>query len=261
LALQGLAHYRQGNPGDAIRLAEEALAICMAAGSDGRRQTARALNLLGAAHTMLGCFDQACTCRGRALALFRELDDEVWIGHILNNLGEIARQRGEYAEAVRWYEGALRTAEQIGNREGEAVYRCNLGAARVRQGEYEAAVEALRQSLAICSSGYWTSEAQSYLAEALLRQGKIEEAEQAAHRALKSGEENNAKEAVGIAWRSLGMVAAAQRRAILIHDTARDAIACFAESERILAEIGAEVERTQTLHEWSIYSASQEADR
>ena len=207
---------------------------------------------------MLGNFDQACTCRERALALFRELDDEVWIGHILNNFGEIARQRGDYAEALRWYEEALRIAERIGNREGEAIYHCNLGGAQMRLGAYELAVRELRQTLALSSTGYWISEAHSFLSEALLRQGRLDEAMEAACQALNVGEETNSKEAVGIAWRVLGMVAAALQRAISVHNTVRDVIACFSESERILAEIGAKVEHARTLSEWAKHTAWQD---
>jgi DNA-binding SARP family transcriptional activator/predicted ATPase len=260
LLLQGLAYYRLGNARDAIRLAEETLQLCLVVGPDTRRQTARALNLLGAVHTMLGNFDQARTCRERALILFRELGDEVWIGHILNNLGEIARQRGNYAEALQWYAQALHTAEKIGNREGEAIYHCNLGGAQVKLGAYQIAIEELRQALVLSSAGYWISEAHSFLAEAMLHLGKVEEAATAASHALNLGEEADSKEAVGIAWRLLGMVAAVQRRAVLVHDIAFDANACFSESERILAEIGANIEHAQTLSEWSKHTAKQHFD-
>ena len=122
----------------------------------------------------------------------------LWVGHLLNNLGEVARQRGDYVAAIPFYQEALVIAEQIGNREGEAVYRCNLGAARLRLGEYQAAESELRNSIAVSSTGYWVSEAYCFLAEACLRQARIDQALEAARHSLNVGRETGSREAIGM---------------------------------------------------------------
>ncbi len=257
LSIQGLAYYRLGMAEDALRLANAALAVSDALGSKGRRQKARSLNLLGAIHTMLGNHERARADREQALVLFREVGDHVWIGHILNNLGEVARHRGNYHEALPYYQEALTVAERIGNLEGEAVYRCNLGGALTRLDHHEAAVVELRKALAVSEIGYWVSEAYSFLAEALLRQGRADEALQAGLAALESGRQTYGREALGIAWRVIGKIIAKREEWATIDDVQVDPIACFSESERILAEIGAETERLDTLREWAQYDAAQ----
>ena len=257
LSIQGLAYYRLGMAEDALRLADAALAVSDALGSEGRRQKARSLNLLGAIHTMLGNHERARADREQALVLFREVGDHVWIGHILNNLGEVARHRGNYQEALPYYEEALKVAERIGNLEGEAVYRCNLGGALIRLDRQEAAVVELRKALAVSQTGYWVSEAYSFLGEALLRQRRADEALHAGLAALESGRQTHAREALGIAWRVIGMIIAKREERATIDDVQVDPIACFSESERILAEIGAETERLDTLREWAQYDAAQ----
>jgi hypothetical protein len=55
----------------------------------------------------------------------------------------------------------------------------------------------------------------------------------------------------------MGMIIAQRGERATIDGTLVDPIACFSESERILAEIGAETERLDTLREWAQYDAAQ----
>ncbi|HSN74087.1 MAG TPA: tetratricopeptide repeat protein, partial [Anaerolineae bacterium] len=254
LSLQGLACYRLGQVEAALRLGEAALAASDALGMEGRWQKARSLNLLGAIHTLLGNHERAWADREQALRLFREVGDHVWIGHLLNNLGEVARQRGDFPAALPYYQEALAVAERIGNLEGEAVYRCNLGGTLVRLGHYEAAAAELRKALAISATGYWLSEAHSFLAEALLRQGLADDALHSGLQALELGRQTNAGEPLGIAWRVLGMIVARRGEPATIDDMICDAVFCFSQSAQILAEIGAEPERLRTQVEWANYT-------
>jgi DNA-binding SARP family transcriptional activator len=255
LSIQGLACYRLGQVEDALRLGEAALAASDALGMEGRWQKARSLNLLGAIHTLLGNHERAWADREQSLGLFREVEDHVWIGHLLNNLGEVARQRGDFPAALPYYQEALAVAERIGNLEGEAVYRCNLGGTLVRLGHYEAAAADLRKALAVSETGYWVSEAHSFLAEALLRQGLADEALHSGLQALESGRQTNAGEPLGIAWRVLGMIVARRGEPATIDDMVCDPVFCFSQSAQILAEIGAEPERLRTQVEWANYIA------
>ncbi len=255
LSMQGLACYRLGQVEDALRLGEAALAASDALGMEGRWQKARSLNLLGAIHTLLGNHERAWADREQALGLFRAVGDHVWIGHILNNLGEVARQRGDFPAALPYYQEALVVAERIGNLEGEAVYRCNLGGTLLRLGHYEAAEAELRKALAVAETGYWVSEAHSFLAEALLRQGRADEALRSGLQALESGRQSNAREPLGIAWRVMGMIVARRGESAMVEGMVCDPIFCFSQSAQILAEIGAEPERLRTQVEWANYTA------
>jgi len=97
----------------------------------------------------------------------------------------------------------------------------------------------------------------NYHAEALLGLGRYKEALYSAKQALVLGEEDKTPEYIGMAWRTLGMVADKLRKPFRTRDRETrkfrnyDANACFAKSEKIFAEAEIEMERARTLREWA----------
>ncbi len=265
LRRKGWSYYRLGEAATAISLAEQSLALCEGLSEfQARNWRVNNLNLLGAAYVALGRFAQADQYREQALALFRELGDRQSVGMMLNNLGETARLRGDYAAAVQRYQEALRINREIGSQASERLCLNNLGGARVGLKDYAAAEMDLRRVLELVGRGTWfaLSETHRFLAEACLGQGRIEEALAEARQALTLGQAAGNKEFIAQAWRVLGNCG------LSVGDLGRvpgdagaplfnDPAACYAESLRIFAEIGAEAERARALRDWARYLAKQ----
>ena len=251
---KGWSSYRLGDTEAALTLGEQALALGVE--MDARREIADSLNLLGGVHSLLGNQGDAAHYNTRAVELYRELGDRERIGAMLNHLGEHAQLRGDYSAAAALYQEALKIAYETGNRNAEMVFLSNLGGARVGKGEYSVAEYELRRIIRwaeIAGQGGWLSRAYRFLTEACLEQHKMEEALAAARRALSLGQEVEAPPLIGEAWRAIGMVTAQLSEPITIRGRTCDAMACFAESERIFAEMGAEGERARTLRAWGRY--------
>ncbi len=260
LSMQGRSLYILGDAEAALALGEQMLALATEIGARG--QMARSMGLLGAVHYMVGRYEQADHCLAKALAICQELDDRVQEMDMLNNLGVNAEARGDYRTAFTRYQEALRIAHEIGDRDGALVFQSNLGTVLVRMGEYQAAEIDLRQAIykaETTGSGYGLSETYSYLAEACLGQGKVDEALAAARRALVLGQDKEDQFSIAAAWRALGKVVSRLPEPIAIEDEhdsqigVYDAAACFAESIRICTETGMEGERARALRAWATH--------
>ncbi|HWW76494.1 MAG TPA: tetratricopeptide repeat protein, partial [Pyrinomonadaceae bacterium] len=253
LNLQSQASSRLGDARAAMMLADRALALVEDLGDAGRRVRADCLKSLGMAYHMLGLFEQAEEFKGMSLDIFRELGDRRYVGNLLNSLGETARLRGDFRAAFGRYSEALQIAREIGNRNGEILYLSNLGAARIGLGEYAAAESDLRQTIEMATAAGYVGLSENYrfLAEALLRQGRHEEAREAALRALELGREIENHEHIAEAWRVLGQAASLSKSSVEVDGAERDAAGCFAESLSVFSRIQMESERARTLRDWA----------
>ncbi len=253
---KGFALVRLGDVKTSLALSEQALALSVNLNVEDT--LGDILNLLGGIHGMQGSYEQARHYYERALALFQKLGDRNGVRTMLNNLGEVARARGDYQAATVLYQDALTLSREIGDRLGEILSLNNLGGAQVGLGEYSAAEAVLRRviQMADVSHGWFAlSETYCFLTEACLAQGQIAEAVETARRALELGQEREASEYIGTAWRALGLVAARLTEPILVGTEQYDAVACFTESARVFAETGMEGERARTLQAWAKYAA------
>src|SRR5206468_2344467 len=133
------------------------------------------------------------------------------VGAMLSNLGESARARGDYRGAAHYYQQAITEARESGNLDSEMLYQSNLGGALVGLGGenlpvaesyLEQVIGHERQEIFLFSESY------RFLADALLGQGKVAEALDAARRALALGEQTQSQEHIGAAWCALGTVTA-----------------------------------------------------
>ena len=252
---QGSVLYRLGDASGAMSLGEEALALSTQLGPSGRRGRAGGLRALGVAHLMFGTFEKAYSYLEQARDLYQELGDRRGVSNMLTTMGEIARQRGDYPAAVKLYQEALAIARDIGERTGEIICLSNLGGVRLGLGDHDAAIADLRQVIRMAGpSGYQVlSETYSFLAVACLGQGKVEEALEAAQRALVLGQRTENHELIAEAWRTLGLVASQMPDPIEIEKQTYDAPACFGESLRLFTESGMEAQRARVLSDWARY--------
>lgn len=252
---QGWAAHRLGDAATAISLCEQALSLAVDLGASAGRERGHSLKSLGVVHIMLGQFAEAEAYFEQALKLHRELGNRRGVGNMLNSLGETARLRGNYAAAVRCYEEALVITREIGDRGNELTYLSNLGGARIGLKDYSAAERDLREVINCVGSDrfYALSETYSFLAEACLAEGKLEEARAAVKVALSLALETENPEYIGGMWRTLGLVAASSTEPFIINNHTYDARSSFTESLRVWTEVNAEAERARTLRAWANY--------
>ena len=257
--MQGWGAFRLGEIESALQLANATAAL--SARLEDRGQHAENLNLLGVLHWASGDYEESGRSFKEALATFREIGDDRRAMPLLNNLGVIAESRGDFEAAVEGYEQALAISRRIGNRDSEMVYLGNLGGAKVLQGDYAAAEPVLRAVLDPSNPAGMEvlADAYSFLAEACLAQGKLEEALELARKGLELAGKSESQDDLGVVWRVLGMIAARLREPPVLEETpwgpnrACEAGMCFAESDRIFRGLGREDELARTLRSWAKY--------
>jgi len=79
------------------------------------------------ARRLAGDLDGALDAVQQSVDLFAGLEDAVGLGHALNHLGCIERDRGLFDPAEKHLRDALRIREQLGDRRGENLTLANLG--------------------------------------------------------------------------------------------------------------------------------------
>jgi len=209
LHLKGWACYRLCDAPSVLALANESLKLCSRFGD--RRGMATSYKLKGVAHLQLGHFQKADSYFKKGKQHYLKFSDRRNIAAMWSNLGESARLRGDFQAAVRLYEKALAMARQIGHRGSESIYLTNLSGARLGLGQFAQAEADLGSAIRLhtdpnsCS----LSETYAFLSEALLGQGKLQEALTAVQRALALARESENELYLGGAWSILGRVAAA----------------------------------------------------
>jgi predicted ATPase/class 3 adenylate cyclase len=127
-------------------LLEQSLAMCRELGD--KHSLVQSLNALANLELEQN-YERAQPLFEEGLSLAREIDAKDLIPILLNNVGEIARIRGDYEEARRLYQQAVDGNREIGNRLGTAIGLLNLGFVAYTQEDYAAAHSFFEQSLAI----------------------------------------------------------------------------------------------------------------
>ena len=142
-----LVSYRDNSA--AVQLGRQAVAVARSQGD--KAQLGWALYGLGALEPPAA--DEPDSLPGplaEAEALFRELEDQAGLAHVLNSIGEFARVRGEDERARRAYAASLDIFEQLGDRRAEYTLLYNLGFIAQHTGDHREAIRLLRRSLALC---------------------------------------------------------------------------------------------------------------
>lgn len=253
---KGAAMYRMGEAKSALSLGEKALSLSKELKE--RFLQARSLNLLGQINDMLGDYQQAQAHKEDALSLFEKEKDyraRWWTRSVLLNMANTISLRGEYQQAIELYQEALDTEVEVSDPDWEWICRFNMAWARIEKGDYAEAEMNLRDILAEADSSGWfgLSMINAYLANACLKQGRLEDALPAAIAAVTLAKESGAQVFLGAAWRILGRVAAAKDHPIRMGDEVLDARSCFGNSLEIIDEIQAEPEKARTLRSWGRY--------
>lgn len=225
---------------------------------------------LGKLQNQLGQSDAATASLLAALKLFRNLDIQIETGWVLYQLGETARQRGNFHAAVPFYRQALSVANGIGFRYGRLEADAGMGRVLVNLGNYDLAEEILQDVRQIAENeglmAGWRRLPELYAFLALMHLGKkendqaVQMARQAHDLALRLGD----AEIIGLTWRTLGRVLTAlplNQQWVQVGDGRFDSAACFAQSLRVFEALnggGVASHRDQalTLWQWALFESA-----
>jgi class 3 adenylate cyclase/tetratricopeptide (TPR) repeat protein len=180
---------RQGNPDEALVLAERSLEIYEEVQDLlGEMNTRNNLLLINLGQ---GRWDDAVVHGERAYAIARRIRHIEGQARVIANLGEVYRYQGRYADARRAYGTALAIAQQAGIKFGEALMENNLAAVALKEGAWEEAERHLQRAVhlfAEISSVEMLPELYRSRSELHLRQGRPEAALEWARRSLQQAE-------------------------------------------------------------------------
>jgi DNA-binding SARP family transcriptional activator/tetratricopeptide (TPR) repeat protein len=143
----GRAYNALHSPAQAAQCFEYAAVAC--AGFGDPTGEARGLYHLAAVLFDLGHYDDAVERARRALNLAESVGDVAVERNVAVNIGEFLRQRGRYAEALDYCRRALRLSEESGDPEIIAIVALNLGDVCSLAGDHASAEAPLKRALAI----------------------------------------------------------------------------------------------------------------
>lgn len=113
--------------------------------------------LLGAIYTDLGIvnffqdrFDEAVHYFSDALKQYELIDDQGKIVNAINNIGNALSAKGEYAQAIEYWQRALNTSLNFGTLSQQAQIYSNLGIAHVQMKQYNLAKEYYDKAIDLC---------------------------------------------------------------------------------------------------------------
>jgi tetratricopeptide (TPR) repeat protein len=164
----------QGDNAAAMKLQEQALAVCRAIGN--KRCMSDALNSIGVIHKDKANFVAAQRAYEQSLVLRRDIGDRGGEAVGLNNIGVLLYQQGKLEEARKMYQQALEISREIGEKRGIVRALTNLGIVLKDEGELIQAGKVGEESLAIrrgIGDKVGTAIALNNLAELLLDQGDL----------------------------------------------------------------------------------------
>jgi predicted ATPase/DNA-binding SARP family transcriptional activator/Tfp pilus assembly protein PilF len=198
-----------------------------------------ALAASGAIATRLGDLDLAQERKEAALALAREIGDEIWIARELSDLGTVAAMREDYDTALEMFEesAALFRKLDVPSRLGTVL--SNLGHIAGQRGDYERAIEYTEEALALESSHKQNAAISSYnLGIHNFQAGHLEEARDWLERTVALTLELGFKEVMAYAL-------AAYARLCLFEKDAERAAYLAGISDRLQQDAGLQLQPTE----------------
>ena len=142
----GAIALEQGKLADAEKYYRDALRMAEEAGNG--RGIGESLNNLGVVYTKLGRWNEADTLFQQALGYARSLPPHCSLLPLtLTHLGDVARHRKDYQQALNLYQQALDLDTAARNQEGQAVRWGRLGRTYMDMGDYASARQYLVKAL------------------------------------------------------------------------------------------------------------------
>ncbi len=182
----GILAKRSGDLAAAVEYFERALVIDRKLGRPA--SIARRLNNLGVAHYRLSRWAEAEECLQEAWDIYSRLGATRDLVGIESALGNLCRVRREWGRARKHFEHVLETSRRAGYRRSEALALEFLGELEMDQNDHGKALGTLADALEcaqrLSSNSDVIGEVLRRRAEALLKLGRIDEAERDGARAL-----------------------------------------------------------------------------
>ena len=145
----GDMQYLTGAYLDAAATLSRALRLYRDLAFDTRLEEANVLTSLGEPLHLAGDMPGSVNCQKEALALYRELGNQLGEATALNRLGILQALTGPYQEAVDSQTKALELYRALGNAVGQAIALSNLGGLQLNLGNKESAAANLARALEI----------------------------------------------------------------------------------------------------------------
>jgi len=145
----GIAYQDTGKYTDASEQYQASLRGLEEIGEEHSIPYARALHQMGKLAQDQGDYAEARCLHGEAAETFERLGARREQASVLHQLGMLAQVQGDYAEARRLYQESLGITQQLGDRAGVAATLHNLGALVQDQGDYAEARRLYQESLGI----------------------------------------------------------------------------------------------------------------
>jgi tetratricopeptide (TPR) repeat protein len=146
----GITHWKSGGYEQALIHYEAALIQYREAGD--LSETALMLNSLGVTLRHLGRYDDALVRLEQAVHAAHQAEHRLFLGYALAAIGDVYRDQGDCAEALRYYRRSLELRREIGDRQGQAWMFHHLAMTEGLDGPTEQAREWAAQALEIAHS-------------------------------------------------------------------------------------------------------------
>jgi len=207
-------------------------ALARNAGRTGTRARAKALHASGTLTWLLGDITGARSRLEQALALSRDLGDQIREGRVLSNLGGVAIHQADDAAAQTFLEQAVAIHRATGNLAMEARVLNNVAALAISRGRFAESEAPLERVLALSRELHNPMEeatALSHLGYLATRRGEFARAQELHERALATAREFGVREFELEEMRHLGYVTLAQGEVTAARAHFRNALAASKE--------------------------------
>ncbi len=189
--LRGMALTMVGPLPEACVVLEEATSLCAASGDTW--WTLNSVGNIGRAYLDAGEFGKASEYLERSRALIDAKHDQAEMAWMESNIGEASYLRGNWADARDKYEGAIRTARDVGAVRYLSYALLHLAELGAAEGKWDEANQHIEEGLEIarrCSAIPTMRKGQRLLAEHDLVQGRAEDAVTRLQSLLESSEDD-----------------------------------------------------------------------
>lgn len=145
----GNSSYHKGKYHEAVESYDRAILAAEKSRLDSIRSQALSLKVICLAR--LGKHDQAALTAEEALSLSRSMIDDTALARTLTNLANYFDESGDIGSAVELIRQQVAINHRIGNQMGEAIGLSNLGYNYVLLGQYQIAIQTLKEALHLCN--------------------------------------------------------------------------------------------------------------
>ncbi|MEM8529694.1 MAG: tetratricopeptide repeat protein [Chloroflexota bacterium] len=246
LIIKGSVSIHLGKYQLARQAAEQALTI--STNKNMQPNIASSMRLIASTLSAENNYLQSIEYQKQALQIYRDMNDQLGIAIMLNNEGALRWLICQLPQAAQRLEEALDMAYSSGYRELELWVLRNLAGVYNDTGRYADAEAHARRCVYLCTTYVQSPSATAhyYLARALVGQQNIDDALPEARYALELAQQSGDQGVIADAWRVLGITMAHLPEHI-------GAQHCFAESNRLFADLSSDILQAITLREWALY--------